>query len=69
MTVLLIVTLIVFGCTALGLWLGTISSHLLLLPADRRRLELLTRQLMAEQQIDNVTRAALQAMRDASKRR
>lgn len=65
---LVIVALIVFGCVALGLWLGTLSSHLLLLPADRRRLEVLARQLMAEQQIDNVTRAALQAMREASKR-
>ena len=66
---LVIVSLLAFVCLGAGLWLGFIGGRLLLLPADRHRLDRLARQLMAEQQIDNATRATLQAMRDAAKRR
>lgn len=61
----LVVVAVAVACVVVGLLLGLIGSHLLLLPAARRRLEVLAQQLVAEQQIDNATRTTLQAMRDA----
>jgi uncharacterized membrane protein len=61
----LLIGLAVVGLLLLGAALAVVVHFLIDTPTDRRRLELMTRQLMAEQRIDAETRATLLAMRDA----
>ncbi len=50
----------------LGLLIGAVVRCQVLLPGERRRLDLVASQLAAEQRIDALTRATLQAMRTAA---
>lgn len=63
----LIVTCLV-AVALVGLLAGILGGHLLLLPADRRRLEEMTRAMAAELRIEQASRATLQAMREAARR-
>lgn len=61
--------LLALSALALGALIGLVLFHLVEPPSERRRLRLLAAQLVAEQRIDSVTRATLQAMRDAARGR
>jgi hypothetical protein len=59
LTVLVLLTVVLL----LGLLGGLIASDWLLLPRDRRRLEIIASELLAEARIDGLTRSTLAAMR------
>lgn len=68
MTALLIVSTLI-AVLIIGLLAGVVGGHILLLPSDRRRLEIMSRAMFAEQRVEDMTRSTLQAMRDAARRR
>ena len=49
----------------LGLYFGALARGWIISTGDRRRMEVLARQLQAEVTIDNLTRSAMQAMAEA----
>lgn len=66
MTVLVIC--VVLAGLVIGLLVGVLCGHVLLLPSDRRRLEVMSQAMVAEQRVDDMTRSTIQAMRDATRR-
>lgn len=64
----LLVTGAVLAVLIIGVLVGVVAGHIVTLPADRRRLELMTQQMLAELRVEHVTRSTIQAMRDATRR-
>lgn len=56
---------VAIGVLLLGLMIGAVIRGRLLLPGDRRRLDVITARLQAEARIDALTRSTIQAMHDA----
>ena len=59
---------IVIAMLIIGLLVGVLGGHILLLPSDRRRLEIMSKAMVAEQHVEDMTRSTIQAMRDATRR-
>lgn len=65
---MLIIGLVVIVVLVVGVGLGALVRSRMLLPSDRERLGVLASELHAQARMDAMTRATVQAMREAARR-